>query len=173
MRCTLVLLVPPKEVKRGKPLQRRTPLKQGDSQLKRTELAPIGAKGRASRARDNAQVKVEGSAFRAAISGERCAQCGCTEQEAWDEDGAPLQAHHAVTQQRLRRLGLNHLLWDPRNAVPLCASDHARHTSRHAPVAFERLPARTVQFATENGLLDALLREHPKTPADNRNHHLR
>jgi hypothetical protein len=155
-------------VKPGKPLQRRTPLKaktplaQGDSQLKRTELAPIGAKGRASRARDNAQVKVEGSAFRAAISGERCAQCGCTEQEAWDEDGAPLQAHHAVPQQRLKRLGLHALLWDPRNAVALCASDHMRHTSRHAVVAFERLPVCTVQFATEHGLLDALLREHPR-----------
>lgn len=41
-----------------------------------------------------------------------CAVCG---------DAGSFHAHHVVPKQRLRKLGLAHRLYDPRNALRLCA----------------------------------------------------
>ena len=92
--------------------------------------------------------------------------CGRSEQEAWDATGYGVEAHHAVPQQVLRRIGFEAYLWDSRNAVCLCVEPcHRRHTSRLARVPFERLPGRVLEFAGELGLTDALLREHPAVAA--------
>ena len=139
-------------LKRKTALKAKTALKPG-GELKRTPLAPVSAKGRVSRQRDRAQVAAEGAAFKAAVRGMRCVMCGTT-------DG--IQAHHAVPQQTLRRRGRTDVLWHPHNAVPLCVRDHARHTTRFATVPFERLPAAAIAFAYARGLVEELLREHPR-----------
>lgn len=50
-----------------------------------------------------------------------CAACGGT---------GPFDAHHVVARARLKRMGLTHRLWDPRNALRLCDRCHERYTNR-------------------------------------------
>lgn len=154
-------------MKRGKPLARRTPLTSSTS-LKPSKLRAVSAKGRARKQAENAQVASEGAAFRAAIRGLRCVMCGRTENEAYEQTGFGHDAHHPVPQKRLKSLGRTDLLWSPEWATPLCVSPcHARQTARmrgHV-VPWEKLSPRVIAFAAENGLADALLKEHPREAA--------
>jgi hypothetical protein len=67
-----------------------------------------------------------------------------------DCDG-PLQAHHVVSQQRLRRTGRLDLAWDPANGASVCERAHTRHTLGVERIALSRLPARCVSFAAVHG----------------------
>ena len=113
----------------------------------------------------------------AAMKHGRCVVCGRTDREARKgvrahvDDGAAagaavttithLQAHHALSRQRLRRNGLEHLFWDPRNAVPACENPcHPWHTTAKARIKMSALPAEALEFAGECGLLHALEREY-------------
>lgn len=78
-----------------------------------------------------------GALFREATLGESCVVCGTL-------DG--VQSHHAVSKQRLRRLGLVRYMWCPLNAVPLCKRDHERETTAHRRVTRVELPARVFEF---------------------------
>lgn len=139
---------------------KRTELKR-TSTLKRGRLKPISDKKRAQKKDDAARVEAEGSAFHAAIKGERCVVCGRTNDEAWQATGYGHQAHHALPQRVLKRLGLRHLLWDPRNAVCCCTEPcHRRHTDGHAKIPYEALPARALVFCGQFGLLVELRREY-------------
>jgi hypothetical protein len=151
-------------MERGKPLK-RTPLTRSSSLSRAGKLAGVSAKGRARKQAQAAQVAAEGAAFKAAIRGMRCVMCGRTENEAYEQTGYGADAHHPVPQKRLKSLGRTDLLWSPDWATPLCVSPcHARQTARmrgHV-VPWEKLPPRVIAFAAENGLSDALLKEHPR-----------
>lgn len=102
--------------------------------------------------------------FKAAISGLPCVICGASEREARErtmaELGYPLghEAHHAIKQQTLRKLGVP--VWDPRLAIPLCTDPcHRRVTSRKRPLRREEVPAEALAFVQEFGLELALERE--------------
>lgn len=63
-----------------------------------------------------------------------------------------VQAHHVLTQQRLRNAGLDAHLWDPRNGIALCEYHHARHHNFTERVTRDMV-AGTEGFATEHGLM--------------------
>lgn len=50
-----------------------------------------------------------------------CASCG---------GHGSFDAHHVVARARLKRMGLTHRLYDPRNALRLCDRCHERYTNR-------------------------------------------
>jgi hypothetical protein len=63
-----------------------------------------------------------------------------------------VQAHHVITQQQLRHLGLDDQLWNPANGASLCERHHRRHHNRRQPVPWQRLPDRCRKFAHELGV---------------------
>jgi hypothetical protein len=72
-----------------------------------------------------------------------------------------LQAHHVLSRQRLRRRGLEHLVWDPANGAPACEDPcHRRHTTALRRIRLGELPPEAVEFARRHGLEDALEREY-------------
>lgn len=123
-------------MKRGKPLERRTPLARGTTVLKRSPLT--ARRRRRATDRDAARSWRE-SAQRP------CVLCG----------GHDVQAHHIIYQQVLLRtatsrgLSFEALRWDHRCALPLCRDTcHPAHhagrrrvtrneLARHAPAVFD------------------------------------
>lgn len=74
----------------------------------------------------------------------------------------PLQAHHVITQQQLKRRKLHHLLWDTDNGVPVCERAHRRHTLAVERISRDLLPAGALAFAERNELTHVLERSYPK-----------
>lgn len=64
----------------------------------------------------------------------------------------PLQAHHCLTQQQLRRRGFADRLWTPENGMTICERAHARHTKAVERIERSRVPERCVVFAEDLGL---------------------
>ena len=107
----------------------------------------------------------------AAVKG-ACVVCGRTDRQARAgarvrvggevvETVTHLQAHHGLSRQRLRRHGLEHLYWDPRNSIPACEEPcHRRHTLALARIPLAALPQAALDFAEELGLGYALEREY-------------
>lgn len=92
----------------------------------------------------------------------RCTVTGLPLSRVDDEFGD--HAHHCIPKQLLRRRGLHHLVWDPRNGIALKRAVHEAHEyTPNARVPYEALPQRVRDFATELGpwAEDALLRYHP------------
>lgn len=58
-----------------------------------------------------------------------------------------LHAHHVVTQQQLRKAGLDDRLWDPANGAATCDRHHRRHHNRREPIRESALPLRCLVFA--------------------------
>lgn len=130
--------------------------------LKRTPLKAISEKARRRNTARAAQAAGEAAAFRAAILGHRCIVCGRSQDEAYVATGHGHEAHHGVRKEVLKRLGLEHLLWEPGNALPLCEEPcHRRHTRRYRRVLRSELPDAFVAWCRANGLLVALEREYP------------
>lgn len=138
-------------MKRGKPLARRTPLKHGGKPLKRTRLKPVSPR-RAQPTFDASAAALfkELTCFER-VDGRRvmraCIVCG---------DRQHIEGHHVVPQQVLRREGLDHLLWDPANGVPVCDEPapnrcHTRHELAVARIPKDRLPEAAVRFAAAIG----------------------
>jgi hypothetical protein len=69
--------------------------------------------------------------------------------------------HHLVPQQVLRRLHLEHLLWDPRNGLCLCAYHHGQHEVFAQRVPRELVPERAGEFAEEIDLGWLIERDYP------------
>lgn len=74
-----------------------------------------------------------------------------------------LQAHHVVTQQHLRKRGLD-CAWDRRIGVTVCERAHRRHHSARERIPYESLPAEVVGFVTELVGPDYLVRYYPGAP---------
>jgi hypothetical protein len=64
----------------------------------------------------------------------------------------PVQGHHAIEKQALKRRGLHRHLDDLRNRVPVCEHRHEQHTTRAKPIPRDVLPASVFEFAKELGL---------------------
>ena len=63
----------------------------------------------------------------------------------------PLQAHHVLSQQHLRKHGLNHLRWETNLGVPICEKGHTKHTQATQRIKFEHLPSHVTRFIEELG----------------------
>lgn len=66
--------------------------------------------------------------------------------------GGPLQAHHVLSQQHLRRAGMGGRLWDTRNGVAVCESAHTDHTRATRRISVDVLPWAAWEFARECGM---------------------
>lgn len=77
----------------------------------------------------------------------------CVAAREGSECEGDLQAHHVVTQQQLRRHGLDELLWDPDNGAAVCERHHRRHHSGREPIWRDYLPTRCLAFAERVGLV--------------------
>jgi hypothetical protein len=80
----------------------------------------------------------------------------------------PLQAHHVISKQRLRRLFQERgqktpldMLYHVDNGVPVLYSVHRRHTAKLETIPRGLLPPEAWRFAEELGLLWWLEREYP------------
>jgi hypothetical protein len=124
----------------------------------------------------------------ATVNGKACVVCGRTRRE----HRVVIQGHHPIKQQAIERefphgarwdadygafvyvergqdaeLTTQQILWDTRNAAPLCIEDHERHTAGVVRLPFTVLGPGPVQFArdfrTRAGvdLMYLLEREHP------------
>lgn len=81
-------------------------------------------------------------------------------------DCEDVQSHHVITQQQLRKRGLEHLLWDHRNGLAVCERRHRRHTRAIERIRYGQLLIRNVVFAEEVGLDWILERYYPANPPD-------
>jgi len=73
----------------------------------------------------------------------------------------PLQAHHVLTQQQLRKRGHAGRLWDPANGMTICKHAHDRHTLAAERIALDVVPERCKRFARELDLEYLLERFYP------------
>lgn len=73
----------------------------------------------------------------------------------------PLDAAHVVPAQTLRKLGLDHLVYDPLNGIALCRRHHTRHDGCVEKIPRHVLPARCFAWADAHGLTEALERHWP------------
>lgn len=130
--------------------------------LRRRSLRPVSERQLLRQSLQQRAEREGAGAFRAAIRGERCVVCDRTSAEALKATGFGHQAHHAIRQQVLRRLGLELLLWAPGNAVATCEEPcHRRHTNRQRRIPRSALPARVFEFVGAHGLEVELEREYP------------
>lgn len=144
---------------------KRTPLTRKTRLRARRRPAPGPVSPEA--AAEKAELRARQEAFKRAVDGLRCVVCGKTRAEAYRATGYGHQAHHAVRQEVLKRLGLLDRLWDTDNALCLCEEPcHRRHTSRHARITRAQIGATRWRdltiWAGSHGLLPALEREYPE-----------
>lgn len=94
------------------------------------------------------------SGFRAAVVTEPCVlgPVGCE---------GRLEAHHVIAAQKLRRIGREDVVTDPRNGMSLCEKHHRRHTLGFERIPFSALREETITFADELGLVWYLERFYP------------
>lgn len=68
------------------------------------------------------------------------------------ECAGPVQGHHCVSQETLKKHGFTSRLMDLRNRLPICERRHSQHTNKFRPIPRELLPASAFVFADELGL---------------------
>lgn len=73
----------------------------------------------------------------------------------------PVQGHHVIAKQTLRRRGLLEFLWDVRNRMPVCEHRHGQHTNRFRPIPRDLVPPEAVAFAEELDLSHLIDRAYP------------
>jgi hypothetical protein len=83
---------------------------------------------------------------------------GCVAESPDSECEGDLQAHHGLTQQQLRKHGLEEYLWDPRVGTAVCERHHRRHHNRREPIRLAALPMRVLTFAGTFDLMHVLER---------------
>jgi len=81
----------------------------------------------------------------------------CTDGEC----AGPIQGHHLITKQALKKRGLEIHLWDIRNRLPVCERRHDLHTRRIQVIPRDLIPVEAWQFADEIGLRWWLERFYP------------
>lgn len=91
----------------------------------------------------------------------RSCQRGCLLHDDASDCEGPLESHHVITQQALRKRGLSHLAWDIRNSFSVCERGHRRHTLAVGRIPRNRLPAEAFEFADEHGLGWMIERYYP------------
>lgn len=83
----------------------------------------------------------------------------------------PLQAHHVVSQQQIRKVAksegwdnqlLGARLWDAGNGLAVCGRHHDRHTRAVERLPFEVIPTAALVFARMHNLMWWLERYYPE-----------
>lgn len=145
-------------LKRNKGLDRGSGLKPGKGLKQGAALARTGKLKQTRREPDDPVLK---AAFEAHFKFVRCVICGKDHRDP---------AHHIVPKQELRayaeKLGWSRertqiLLWDPRNGLSLCLSDHARHETAYRRVPRYLLPKVAFDFVHEHGFEPVIERFYP------------
>lgn len=77
---------------------------------------------------------------------------GCVVHDDPADCELPMQAHHVITQQALRKRGLSGAAWDPRIGVGVCYRAHRRHTLAVERIPLARLPLTVRAFVHGLGL---------------------
>lgn len=72
----------------------------------------------------------------------------------------PVQGHHVVEKQTLKRRGLTAELWNLDNLLGVCERAHRRHTARVEKIPRSLLSPAHERFAVEHGLVDVLERAY-------------
>lgn len=101
------------------------------------------------------------AAFKATVSQQPCIADGVPGHEC----ETPMQAMHVISQQTLRKRGLEHLLWEPDNGVNGCYRVHRRHDLCVEKIPWTWLPYEATRWATRHGLIDSLHRHWPNGPS--------
>lgn len=106
--------------------------------------------------------------FKAVVTIEPCVMCQAFPPDrellrARRVDFLTRQAHHVIPQRILRRLHLEHLLWDTRNGLCLDAYHHGQHEVYAQRVPRHLIPERAWEFAAEVDLTWLLERDYPET----------
>lgn len=65
------------------------------------------------------------------------------------DSAGDFDAHHVVARSRLKRMGLTHKLYDPRNALRLCDRCHERYTNRVLVIETRQLTDDNICFLWE------------------------
>lgn len=73
----------------------------------------------------------------------------------------PTDAHHVISQQKLKRLGRVDLLHDHRNRLSVCRSRHSLHESASFRISRAALPLAAFAFAAELDLMWWLEERYP------------
>lgn len=81
------------------------------------------------------------------------------------ECSGPIQGHHVLPKETLKRHGLHLHLWDVRNRLPVCEHRHAQHTNASKPIPREFVSPAAREFAAEVGLEWWLDRFYPSEAA--------
>lgn len=87
---------------------------------------------------------------------------GCQVHDNPEDCSGPIEGHHVITRQSLRKRGLSYLDWDTRNSLACCQRAHRRHTGAVERISYERLPAAAIEFAKEVDLDWQLDRFYPR-----------
>lgn len=148
-------------VKRGKPPQRKRPLKadvekvreflqRGRQPLERSGLRRSKSGFRSPDAREG---PLTPAAWRQAVHDASEGRCVITRSRALNADDRRFEAHHPLAKRELRSRGLHGYVWDARNGVWLRGDVHRGHEDAFERVPAEKLPASVWEFCAE---LDAL-----------------
>jgi hypothetical protein len=89
-------------------------------------------------------------------------RCIMADDDSGEFCAGPLQAHHVITQQALRKSHYSSFRWDTRNGICVCERHHSRHTKAVQRIPFERLTPEAIEFARSCNLSWQLDRYYPK-----------
>lgn len=87
---------------------------------------------------------------------------GCQFHQDPSECEFPLQAHHILTQQQLKKHGLAEFILDTDVGMGLCYEAHRKHHSAVRRIPYELVPDAAIRFAFEHGLDYLLDRYYPR-----------
>lgn len=87
---------------------------------------------------------------------------GCQVHDDPADCSGPIEGHHLITQQSLRKRGHSHDVWDIRNGLGVCQRAHRRHTSAKERIPYEKIPQEAIEFAREIGVEWHLDRYYPR-----------
>ena len=73
----------------------------------------------------------------------------------------PINFHHVVAKQRLRRDGRFEVVYHPWNGVLVIDDVHANHETAHRRIRLGELPERCIRFAEEYGYTGYIARFYP------------
>jgi hypothetical protein len=88
---------------------------------------------------------------------------GCQIHDDPTDCSGPVEGHHLISRQSLRKRGLSYLDWDTRNGFAACQRAHRRHTGAVERIPYEKIPEAALEFAREAGLEWQLDRFYPRT----------
>lgn len=135
-------------VRRELPFSKRRQLEKAGNGIGMTKVAPLDAPAKSFRF--SRRLK-PAAVIAADIWREGLVCCEVCPYEGTACSG-PIQGHHVIGRQKLKRLGLTDFLLDKRNRLGVCEYRHEQHTTGYKPIPRAVLPQAVFEFAEELGL---------------------